>query len=116
LERDDTQGESISQNSYQSASIPKGFGRITRDEAGQILHIEMAEGEDEECHPDIVPDMGALGLDVDDVVLEKWTTTMGGTKTKAGPINIVQGIWSSPLSRSKLCYYAGGRRPSRSCA
>jgi nucleolar protein 16 len=99
----------MSQNSHKSSSIPKVFGRITLDEAGQVLHIEMAEGEDEECHPGMVPDMD---LEVDDAVLEKWTTAMGPTNTKAGPINIVQGMaWSSPLSLHELrChYYVGGQ-------
>lgn len=87
------QGESVSQDTDSSAAIPKGFGRITRDEAGQVLHIEMAEGEDEDCHPGIVLDMGASGLELDDPVLQKWTKTMG-VATNAGPNNVVRGMTS----------------------
>jgi nucleolar protein 16 len=91
FEEDDKQGKSISQNSTIGSSIPKGFGRIIRDETGQVLHIEMAEGEDEESLPDIVPDMEALQR-LDEAVLEKWTKALGSTNPTAGPLNIVQGM------------------------
>ena len=112
-ERDQIQRESMTQNSHQGTEIPKGFGRITRDEAGQILHIEMAEGENEGCHPNIMPDMGALAPEMDKAILEKWTTTLGVTKPIAGPKNIVQGmVWLSSLSFHKLCSYdVGGQWP-----
>jgi hypothetical protein len=48
----------------------------------------MAE---EECQPDAARDMETLGPEVDDAVLEKWTTNLAATKTTAGPVGIVQG-------------------------
>ena len=90
-ESDRTQGESIPQESHRTAEIPKGFGRITRDEAGRILHIEMAE-ENEECQPDTVSHMGTFGLEIDKAVLQKWTTTLGVPNPNVGPLNIVQGM------------------------
>jgi len=85
FESDDTQGEPMTQNSHNTGSIPQGFGRITRDDAGQVLHIQIAEGGDEGRQTEVVPDMETL---VDDTVLEKWTMNGGVTKP---PINIVQG-------------------------
>ncbi|KAF8228929.1 hypothetical protein L208DRAFT_1453149 [Tricholoma matsutake] len=108
FERDVMQGESVSQDTDSSAAIPKGFGRITRDEAGQVLHIEMAEGEDEDCHPGIVLDMGASGLELDDPVLQKWTKTMG-VATNAGPNNVVRALEriSTPVNHHSNTLSAG---------
>lgn len=48
----------------------------------------MAEGEEEKTQPDVERDMEALGPQVDEAILEKWT---GTTQTKGGSIHVVQG-------------------------
>ncbi|KAJ7582616.1 ribosome biogenesis protein Nop16 [Mycena floridula] len=61
-------------------SIPKGYGKIIRDEAGKVLGVEFAEEEKEET-------AGSDGEGVDavmepaDGILDKWVVGMGGPAT-----------------------------------
>jgi hypothetical protein len=91
---DDIGSESTSCSVSKDGSIPEGFGRIIRDQVGNILHIEMAEGEDEELQTTLVQDMEVLAPKVDNAILERWSTNFGvnaATKTKSWSTNVIQG-------------------------
>ncbi|KAF5386748.1 hypothetical protein D9615_001649 [Tricholomella constricta] len=77
----------------QPAQIPKGFGKIIRDEAGNVLRIELPEEVDE---PPVEnpQDMEMEGPDVERAVLGPWVTDLGGgekLKLRGGDSKIVQG-------------------------
>jgi nucleolar protein 16 len=59
-----------------SSAIPSGFGRIVRDEAGNVVRIELGEedrvGEKEK-------DMEELAPEVERSVQQRWVTELGGT-------------------------------------
>ncbi|KAK7023960.1 nucleolar protein 16 [Favolaschia claudopus] len=71
-------------------SIPKGHGRIVRDEDGNILSVELAE-EDEEMSDETSrdKDMEELAPEVEPQLLSKWVTGLGGGSAGKG---VVEGI------------------------
>lgn len=79
-----------------SVPIPIGHGRIIRDEAGNVLRIELAEGEAEQQHrkEDKDMDMEELEPEVDNLVWDKWVTELGGGEKGngvGGKGNVVSG-------------------------
>ncbi|KAF8078104.1 ribosome biogenesis protein Nop16 [Lyophyllum atratum] len=78
----------------QPSQIPKGFGKIIRDEAGNVLRIEMPEEDD--APPFEKPeDMEMAEPGVDDSVLRPWVIDMGGGekfKLRTGDTNVVQAL------------------------
>ncbi|KAG6817098.1 hypothetical protein H0H87_012866 [Tephrocybe sp. NHM501043] len=74
--------------------IRKGFGKIIRDEAGNVLRFELAEEEDEpRAEKQHDEEMGEP--EVDGTVLGPWVTDLGGNekiKLSSGETNVVQGI------------------------
>ncbi|KAG5645912.1 hypothetical protein DXG03_005059 [Asterophora parasitica] len=61
----------------QPTQTPKGFGKIIRDEAGNVLRIEMPDDEDE-APTENPQDMEMAEPDVESAVLGTWVTDMGG--------------------------------------
>ncbi|KAJ7349205.1 ribosome biogenesis protein Nop16 [Mycena albidolilacea] len=81
--------------------IPKGHGRIVRDEDGNILRIELAE-EDEEM-PEIDDrdkDMEELAPEVEPQLHSKWVTGLGGGKKAKGVVEELERIASSTHNTS----------------
>ena len=77
--------------STSSYAIPKGMGRIIRDEAGNVLRIELAEEDvegDRRIHQrtanaegqDVV--MELLEPDLDATAVDRWVTDLGGSETR----------------------------------
>jgi N-acetylglucosamine-1-phosphate uridyltransferase (contains nucleotidyltransferase and I-patch acetyltransferase domains) len=73
--------------------IPKGYGKIIRDDDGNVVRIELAEGEEEEgMDEDREMDMEELEPEGDEKVLDKWVVELGGGgKGKGVGGNVVQG-------------------------
>ncbi|KAJ7724060.1 ribosome biogenesis protein Nop16 [Mycena maculata] len=87
---------SASSPSNPTRPIPKGHGRIIRDEAGNVLRVELAE-EDEEMPEDDGREktMEELGPEVEASVRQKWVTGLGGGekgKGVGGDGNVVQAL------------------------
>ncbi|KAG6917793.1 hypothetical protein DXG01_001065 [Tephrocybe rancida] len=78
----------------QPAPIRKGFGKIIRDEAGNVLRIDMPEEEDE---PPVekVQDEEMGEPEVARAVLGPWVTDLGGgekIKLSSGDTNVIQAL------------------------
>ncbi|KAJ7168233.1 ribosome biogenesis protein Nop16 [Mycena crocata] len=73
--------------------IPKGHGRIIRDEDGNVLRIELGE-EDEEMPEDDAQekDMKEIGPQVDANIVQKWVTGLGGGNKSVGDANVVEAL------------------------
>jgi len=76
--------------------IPKGHGRIVRDEDGNVLRVELPE-EDEEMpeEEDRQKNMEDLEPEVDASLLQKWVTGLGGGgkgKGVGGDGNVVEAL------------------------
>ncbi|KAF7353621.1 Nucleolar protein 16 [Mycena venus] len=97
--------------------IPKGHGRIVRDEEGNILRVELAE-EDEEMPEvdDRQKDMEELAPEVEPHLLSKWVTGLGGGKQGKGVVEELERIASSthntPTTLSLSISGAGPRHAS----
>jgi hypothetical protein len=81
------------------SSLPKGYGKIIRDDAGNVLRIELAEGE-QERGDDREMDMEELEPEVDGKVLGKWVTELGGGERGqgvGGDGNVVRGESDLPF-------------------
>lgn len=77
-------------------SIPKGYGKILRDEAGNVIGVELAEdegddqdGADNEENGDV--DMEMLEPQVPQKILGKWVTELGGGDKSIAGGSVVQG-------------------------
>lgn len=58
-------------------TIPVGFGKIIRDEAGNILHVELNDKEEESAAANAnPPDM--QDIQVDNGITTRWVTDLGG--------------------------------------
>ncbi|KAG6889709.1 hypothetical protein C0992_004338 [Termitomyces sp. T32_za158] len=72
--------------------IRKGFGRIIRDDAGNVLRIELPEDDSETEKPE---NEGLSEVEVDGAVLRPWVNDLGcGEKIKlsSGDRNVVQAL------------------------
>ncbi|KAH6918736.1 ribosome biogenesis protein Nop16 [Coprinopsis sp. MPI-PUGE-AT-0042] len=56
-----------------SKSLPKGFGRIVRDEAGNVIGVELPEEEDREAIETDDETMESLEPEISEDVLSRWT-------------------------------------------
>jgi len=54
-------------------TIPVGFGKIIRDEAGNILHVELNDTEEESANPTEMED-----IQIDSGITTRWVTDLGG--------------------------------------
>lgn len=72
-----------------SKSIPTGHGRIIRDEAGNVIGVELNEEDEIEANTegDAECTMEELEPGVDAIVLDKWATSLGGRNEVAGEKN-----------------------------
>lgn len=93
------------EGSASSSTIPKGFGKIIRDESGNILRIEMAEGEEEEPQDEKTQDMEMQEPDVPGAVFGQWVTDLGGgekSNLETGDSDVVKG---EHVCRVVLCVF-----------
>lgn len=74
----------------QPAPMLKGFGKIIRDETGQVLRIEMPEEEDS-TQTEKTQDQEMREPDVGDAVLGPWVTDLGGEEPTWRERDVVQG-------------------------
>ncbi|KAJ8093181.1 Nucleolar protein 16 [Marasmius tenuissimus] len=88
----------------QNTSIPKGYGRIVRDEAGHVVHIELPDEEqdtEENSVEDVEMDMEQSALDLEESVREKWVEGLGAQsgrpKIAAVKENVVGGEFKCDL-------------------
>lgn len=68
-----------------SMKLPQGYGRIIRDDAGNVLRVELPEQDQEGDNtnsPGRDIDMETLEPDVDQKVLQKWVADLGGSETR----------------------------------
>jgi len=101
LEPLEGQGQHIEENKNTPTSlpehpgcIPKGFGKIIRDECGNVLRIELPEEEDGSA-AEKPQGIGIAEPDVDRIVLRPWVTDLGGNeklKLGSGDTNVVQAL------------------------
>jgi len=90
----DLTAASTSSQSNATRPIPKGHGRIIRDEDGNVLRVELAE-EDEEMpvDDDREENMEELEPEVDANILQKWVTGLGGgRKDHRGDGKVVEAL------------------------
>ncbi len=80
----DTPGNEAQASTPSSTSLPKGKGRIIRDEAGNILRVEFAEADQGDIRqaPNGDLDMEMLEPDLDESAVDKWVTDLGYSQTR----------------------------------
>lgn len=122
----DTRTPEQAETSIPKPALPPGYGRIIRDEAGNVIRIELAE-EDEEQAESRDEEMGLLEPELDVPVLEQWVTGLGGqtaSSEKDGKSTVVQALeglssvpanpdartLSIPLSDTGPRHTSGGER------
>ncbi|KAJ7043190.1 ribosome biogenesis protein Nop16 [Mycena alexandri] len=83
---------STSSQSNTTPPIPKGHGRIIRDEEGNVLRIEFAEEDEEmpEEDDDRDKNMEELEPEMDLYLRQKWVTGLGGGKGVGGDGDVVE--------------------------
>ncbi|KAG6820562.1 hypothetical protein H0H93_015082 [Arthromyces matolae] len=89
---EESQIASTSQLEEPVKPIRNGFGRIIRDDAGNVLRIELPE-EDNETQTEKRQDEALPEPEVDGTVLGHWVTDLGGgakIKLSSGDINVAQ--------------------------
>ncbi|CAA7267916.1 unnamed protein product [Cyclocybe aegerita] len=69
-----------------NTSVPSGFGRIVRDEAGNVIGIEMNEEEDPQEEAMETDDFDLDGVDshIDEDVRQRWAKGFPGNTSKNG--------------------------------
>lgn len=69
---------------YTPSEIPRGYGRIIRDESGNVLGIEMSETDTTNSQNS---DQGQRDLNppIDEMLLARWAVNLGGGATKSVP-------------------------------
>ncbi|KAK0502815.1 ribosome biogenesis protein Nop16 [Armillaria luteobubalina] len=68
-----------------SMKLPQGYGRIIRDDAGNVLRVELPEQDQEGDNtnsPGRDIDMETLEPDVNQKDLQKWVADLGGSETR----------------------------------
>ncbi|KAF9049373.1 hypothetical protein BDZ89DRAFT_978328 [Hymenopellis radicata] len=80
----DTSINGAQASTLSSTILPKGKGRIIRDEAGNILRVQLAEEDqgDSRQAPDGDLDMEMLEPDLDESAIDKWVTDLGYSQTR----------------------------------
>ncbi|KAK1218257.1 Nucleolar protein 16 [Marasmius sp. AFHP31] len=88
---------------HQNTSIPKGYGRIVRDEAGRVIRIELPDEEqnnEENLVEDVEVDMEQSAPDLEESVRERWVEGLGAQsgrpKTAAVKENVVGASRAAP--------------------
>ena len=83
--------------------IPKGHGKIVRDDAGKVIGVELAE-EDENREGGGEKDMEWIEreLGIDGSVMANWVDGMGGGNNGKGK-NVVQRKWCAFLVELLCC-------------
>ena len=81
-------------------SVPKGYGRIVRDEAGNIVDVQLAEEEDS-TGPMVPPRATIEELPdfTQDEQLAPWVglgSMPGSRRTDTSETHVVQGMWPFP--------------------
>lgn len=97
---------SIPQSASVDRSIPTGYGKIIRDEAGNVLRIELAVEEEKNMEGRREATIEELAPEVSENIMEKWVTGLGGGK-KTTVVdqrqNIVEcELYFTILSRARL--------------
>ncbi|GLB35108.1 putative ribosome biogenesis protein Nop16 [Lyophyllum shimeji] len=89
---DENVGQANSQR-QDPGRVPKGFGKIIRDESGNVLRIELPE--DDEAPAEELEAMEMAEPDVDEAVLRPWVTDLGRSekvKPRTGDTSVVQAL------------------------
>jgi len=85
---------SLPLSSSEITHIPKGFGKIIRDEEGNVLRVEMAEELEKDSASAVEEDMETLTPEVDSGLMEKWVTEMGdgNAQGKISSVGVVEAL------------------------
>ncbi|THV07899.1 hypothetical protein K435DRAFT_642733 [Dendrothele bispora CBS 962.96] len=76
----------LTSNSFIARSIPRGYGKIIRDEQGNIVDVQLAEEPEVEEANVIVEgdvDMEQMSPELDANAREKWVTDLGGKSARS---------------------------------
>lgn len=77
---------SLNPDESPSSSIPKGYGKIVRDEAGNVLRVELGgDPDDAEAPPALEEPV------VPPAAMSKWVSDLGGGPHPNSHIDVVQG-------------------------
>lgn len=71
------QAEQVAESSSSAKRLPAGYGRIIRDEAGNVIGVELPDEEDEEAREEVAETMDDLEPEVDESVMDRWAGSLG---------------------------------------